>query len=156
MWSSADFTQMGWHDSQLHGMAFVATDDLEPEHSLLLDLDYIVRWVDGPKPDSHYTFWVAPVTLAFDNAWDVRLSGVIDQLDMAEVLDLHLVRSFENAAGVHFDEWHLEGDGFDLRVLSSDFKQYVRRPPIHTNAQSLGTSERGGPSFDRVGFDGCA
>lgn len=147
---------MGWHDAQVHGMAFVTSDGDDANHSFLLDLDYIVAWVDAEPPDTHYTFWIAPVTLAFDNAWDVRLTGAIEQMDMPEVLDLHHVREFTNAQGHRLDEWHLEGDGFDVKVRASDFKQYFRREPIRTPSQRLSVAERGTPSFDRQGFDGSA
>lgn len=82
VWTNADFGAMGWHDASLHGIAFCATGDEDPDYSLALDLDYIVEWVHG---DSAFSFWIAPVTLVFENAWNVRVQGTFQQMDMAEV-----------------------------------------------------------------------
>lgn len=150
VWTNADFGDMGWHDSLLHGIAFEATDNDDPDFALAIDLDYIVQWVHG---SSAFSFWVAPVTLVFENAWNVRVQGTFEQMDMAEVLDLHHVRHFSNLAGVEFDEWHLDGDGFDIRIDSSGFTQYFRQEPILTDAQWLSGEERGGVSFARTSFE---
>lgn len=102
----------------------------------------------------YYSFWVAPVTLVFENAWNVRMSGAIGQMDMAELFGLNRVRHFTNAAGVEFDEWHVEGDGFEIAVEASGFTQYFRQEPILTPSQRLTRAQRRGVSFDRVTLDG--
>lgn len=150
VWTNLDFDLMGWHDSVLHGIALGATDDDDPDLCLTLDLDYIVQWVDGAPT---FSFWLAPVSLVFENAWNLRLEGTIEQMDSAELLDLHHLRHFANPAGVEFDEGHVEGDGFDIRVDATSFTQYFRRPPILTESQWLSDEDRGGVSFDRVPFD---
>jgi hypothetical protein len=38
---------------------------------LLLDLDYIVEWVSAEPPATTLSFWICPVTLVFDQAWDL-------------------------------------------------------------------------------------
>ncbi len=145
-----DYASMGWHDAQLHGVAFGATDGDDPDYSFALDLDYIVRWIHG---DPVFSFWIAPVTLVFENAWNVRIEGTFEQMNMAEVVDMHHVRHFANAAGVEFDEWHVQGDGFDVRIDSSGFTQYFRRAPILSESQWLPEEERSGVSFSRATFD---
>jgi hypothetical protein len=52
IWSDADFDVMGWHDVTIHGLCVQpgASDNLLPR--LLLDIDYIVRWVHPLPPES--------------------------------------------------------------------------------------------------------
>ncbi|MEV4056817.1 DinB family protein [Amycolatopsis sp. NPDC049688] len=71
VWTDADFAQMGWHDCRVHAAALVEDDDDLPPGRLLLDLDYIVRWVEPARRRKHFTFWIAPATLVFDQAWDI-------------------------------------------------------------------------------------
>jgi hypothetical protein len=67
VWAEADFEQMGWHDVHVHAFAF------RPEiFELWLDIDYIFSWVDPHGGETHYSFWVAPATLAFENVYDLK------------------------------------------------------------------------------------
>lgn len=63
---------MGWHDCRIRAVSITEyEDDTVPPTRLLLDLDYIVRWVDPVPPEKHFTFWIAPATLVFEKAWDI-------------------------------------------------------------------------------------
>jgi hypothetical protein len=58
VWTDADFPVMGWHDCRIHAVSVAEhEDDTLPPTRLLLDLDYIVRWVDPapsrPSPSPH-------------------------------------------------------------------------------------------------------
>jgi hypothetical protein len=67
VWTEADFEQMGWHDVHVHAVAF------RPQiFELWLDMDYIFRWVDPHDGETHYSFWVAPATLVFENVYDLK------------------------------------------------------------------------------------
>ncbi|MFG3498120.1 hypothetical protein [Streptomyces sp. NPDC047928] len=61
VWSDADFEAMGWHDATVHGLYVQETDADLPR--LLLDLNYIVRWVHPVRPAKHFSFWISPATL---------------------------------------------------------------------------------------------
>jgi hypothetical protein len=76
VWTDADFVTMGWHDATVHAIAF---HEDEQNAELLLDLDYIVRWIDPEPPAEHLTFLVAPATLVFENVW-----GLDGELGAAE------------------------------------------------------------------------
>ena len=67
-WTEQDFERMVWHDCFLYAMAF-------PPNSfeLLLDIDYIFKWVEPEEQDQPFKFWVAPVTLVFENVYDTVL-----------------------------------------------------------------------------------
>jgi hypothetical protein len=150
VWSDADFDVMGWHDATVHGLCVqpAASDDALPR--LLLDLDYIVRWVHPVAPETHFSFWIAPSTLAFDDVWDVE--GDLDFKGTALSLDIdHLRRSTpENPRGG--PRWHLEGHSFDLTFRAAGFHQYMRRPPRFSPRLVLTSAGRGGLSFTETGF----
>jgi len=81
LWADADFEQMGWHDSHIHAIAF------RPESfQLLLDIDYIFRWV-GPAPkETHYKFWLSPCTLMFKNVYQLWIS--LEPLEDVSIQDI--------------------------------------------------------------------
>jgi hypothetical protein len=62
LWSDADFDVMGWHDATVHAIAFEESDD---RAALLIDLDYIVRWIEPQPLSRSFSFLVAPATLVF-------------------------------------------------------------------------------------------
>src|SRR5690348_9572503 len=45
VWTDGDFDTMGWHDASVHAIAF-HEEEHGAQDALLLDLDYIVRWLD--------------------------------------------------------------------------------------------------------------
>jgi hypothetical protein len=48
VWSEADFEEMVWHDARIHAIAF-----LPDSFEFVLDIDYILRWVqpaEGQAP----------------------------------------------------------------------------------------------------------
>src|SRR5689334_9123992 len=75
VWTDGDFDTMGWHDATVHAIAF-HEDEQGAQDALLLDLDYIVRWLDPEPPAEYFTFLVAPATLVFENVWN--LQGELD------------------------------------------------------------------------------
>jgi hypothetical protein len=63
VWTDADFETMGWHDNAVHAISF-ADDE---SSRLLLDLDYILRWLQPEPPKKNFSFLIAPATLIFEN-----------------------------------------------------------------------------------------
>jgi hypothetical protein len=61
VWTDADFESMGWHDNAIH--AFACEPALPYPGRLLVDLDYIVEWVNPVAPETRFSFWVCPATL---------------------------------------------------------------------------------------------
>lgn len=55
---------MWWHDATVHALAFEESDD---QAALLINLDYIVRWIEPQPPSRNSSFLVAPATLVFEN-----------------------------------------------------------------------------------------
>ena len=72
--TDADFDQLGWHDNMVYGVRIdVGDPDRGDWHAnLVIDLDYIVEWVC--EPDGRCRFRVAPATLSFHHASDLRIA----------------------------------------------------------------------------------
>jgi hypothetical protein len=143
-WTDADFADMGWHDSRVHAVSITeAVHETLTQLRVVLDLDYIVRWVEPERRPRYFTFWVAPATLLFERAWgiDGNLGPLDDGLEVAEIHRL----------GPPDDEadplWHIEGHNFELRLRAAGYTQYIRLPPQHVPRQVLSLAERGGVSF---------
>ncbi|MGW5355352.1 hypothetical protein ACWERV_33145 [Streptomyces sp. NPDC004031] len=150
VWSDADFDTMGWHDATVHGLCVQPSATDGPLPRLLLDIDYIVRWVHPVAPRTHFTFWIAPSTLVFDDVWDVE--GDLDLKGMALSLDIDHIRRSAPQDSPGGPRWHVEGHSFDLTFRSTGFHQYVRRTPRHAQRLTLSPSERGGVSFAETPF----
>lgn len=146
VWSDADFEEMGWHDATIHGVYLQQTDAVLPR--LLLDLDYIVRWVHPLPPEEYFSFWLSPATLAFEDVWDLEgdLAGADLQIDT-----LHRLAPDDGREDLPL--WHIEGHAFDLKFRASSYRQYFRRPPRLNSRLMLSPTARGGCSFDEVAFD---
>lgn len=148
-WTAADFEVMGWHDCRVHAVSIGVREDGFPWQRVLLDLDYIVRWVDPAFARRHFTFWIAPATLVFDEAWDLK--GELEPMnDLLEIADLHRLDPPDDRPD---PLWHIEGQNFDLRLRAPGFTQYVRTPPVHSKGQYLTQPERGGLSFAERSYD---
>jgi len=155
VWTHEDFPDMGWHDACVWGFAVEHGEYPDPEDypedptvppatdRLLLDLDYITRWVDPVRPSKYFTYWVAPCTLVFTGVTELDVD--IDSLAVGphELEDVYAVRGGWHVAG------HATGDGsgFDIRVAATGFRQTFRRRPVHTDAPLLTLTDRGGYSF---------
>lgn len=140
---------MGWHDCRVHAVNVGEyADDRLPPARLLLDLDYIVRWVEPEPRESPFTFWITPATLVFDGAWNItgRLGPLHDLLEIADLHRLDPPDSYPDPL------WHVEGQNFDLRLRARGYVHYLRLPPRHATRQMLTAAERGGISFAEQSF----
>jgi hypothetical protein len=135
---------MGWHDASVHAIAFEESDD---RAALLLDLDYIVRWIEPQPPSQYFSFLVAPATLVFENVWSLN-GDVSAQRTLLEIADLHRLEAEtdrQRNAGV--SRWRVEGQEFELRFFATGFHQHFRALPRQSASQRLSSDERGGISF---------
>lgn len=149
VWTDVDFSEMGWHDATIHGLCVQPTDGVLPR--LLLDIDYIVRWVHPVPPATYFSFWMAPATLVFEDVWD--LEGDLDfkgtTLDL-EIDGLH--RLVPDDGREAHPLWHIEGHAFDLKFRATSYRQYFRKAPALASRQVLSHAQRGGYTFAEVGF----
>ncbi|MFD7880544.1 hypothetical protein ACFV5G_41885, partial [Streptomyces sp. NPDC059766] len=137
---------------QEHGLSVQPTSDILPR--LFLDLDYIVRWVHPVPPATHFSFWVSPATLVFDDVFD--LEGDLDFKGLALDLDIdgvhRLVPDDARQNFSHLPLWHIEGHAFELKFRASGFRQYFRQAPRLVARQALPNAERGVCAFTELGF----
>ncbi|MDR7277116.1 hypothetical protein [Catenuloplanes atrovinosus] len=143
-WTDADFATMGWHDCRIHAISIGEYDDgTLPPARMLLDVDYIVRWVPPARGAKHFTFWIAPATLVFHQAW--AISGDLGPLH--EALEISGIHRTDATDGTVDPVWHIEGHNFDLRLRAAGYTQFIRMPPRHVPRQVLTSAERSGISF---------
>ena len=137
---------MGWHDAAVHGVGF--EDDGESTR-LLLDVDYILRWVEPEPPSVYYSFFIAPATLVFENVDRLEAdmtpanAGERTLLLIADIQRGEPESESDRTSGVR--PWVISGHNFGCSFVASGFHQHLRRAPVHVNgSQRLSSRERGG------------
>ncbi|WP_030263924.1 hypothetical protein [Streptomyces sp. NRRL B-24484] len=149
-WSDADFDDMGWHYVTIHGLCVQPGASADALPRLVLDIDYIIKWVHPVAPEKHFSFWIAPSTLAFEDVRDIE--GDLDFKGTALSLDIDHLRRSAAEDGHDDPQWHIEGHSFDLRFRATGFQQYLRQSPRHAQRLALTHGERGGLSFAETAF----
>jgi len=144
VWSEVDFKEMGWHDASLWSM--VSNAEL---FEYLIDLDYIFKWVHPKDNETCFKFWVAPVTMVFENASDVKID-IESQQGLIEVSDLHM-ESPELTPNGKFTShtYRFECQEGEILLKATGFKMYVRQKPQLIQGQCFELEERGGVNFGR-------
>lgn len=146
IWNESDFEKMGWHDCKIYALAF-KDEDFE----LMLDIDYILKWVNPEGSKTHFKFWVAPATLVFRNVWDLKID--LESSLNLEIQDLHREnpRSPKNVNHVEESteyDWKIETHNGEITFKSVGFKLYLRNDPVLLDTQKIEQKERGGISFE--------
>lgn len=145
IWTEQDFAVMGWHDATLWAM--VANSD---HFEYLFDLDYIFKWVPPTKGETFFTFWVAPVTMVFENARDINIDIESPQGDI-EIADLHMEHPQTTPNGKFIEHtYQFECQEGEISLRATGFKMYVRQKPILLEAQGFDLQGRNGISFERT------
>jgi hypothetical protein len=144
IWDDGDFEVMGWHDAtiwSIHPDPFA--------HEFSLDLDYIFKWVDPGPGETHFKFWVAPVTMVFENAHTVKI--VIDSLSgIIEVADLNRGEPEPSSYVILAERsYRFECQEGKISVRSTGFHMFVRRVPELLGDQHFSLAQRGGVGFER-------
>lgn len=151
LWTDADFEQMGWHDCPIKALAFSDND-----YQLLLDIDYIFKWV-LPKNKRFYNFWISPCTLVFENVHDINIElssdGVALTIDKISRKNPVVPRNAEYIGRDTEYDWIIETFAGEISFKSVGFKQYVRQQPVLISTQELDTDARGGISFNTISID---
>ena len=136
---------MGWHDATVYGIAIL------PElFELVLDIDYLLRWVDPVPPSSNSSFWVSPATLAFQGVQDIASDISIQHIERPTIQEIRRINPSPTPVGGLTDwHWTIELHQGKVTFRAHGFKQFFRRPPVQLDSQELGLERRGGLSFDR-------
>ena len=147
VWTEADFERMGWHDVAVYAFAYQAQN-----WEFLLDLDYILQWVDPLEGELGYQFTTAPATLVFADVGSIRID--LEPLSGFEIENISRsdpqTRALPDGTSskVHW-LWTIDFQEGEITFRSTGYAQYIRRNPILSTRQSLTAAERGGLSFER-------
>lgn len=142
VWTDSDLDTMNWHDNKIHAVALDGHN-----HQLLLDIDYICKWV---KRENYFLFWVAPSTLIFRNVFDVTISTETTDLVILEIKKSNATkpRNADHIEELNEYKWTIETTAGEITFKSVGFTQLIRRHPTLLKRQELNLSERGGYSFN--------
>ena len=145
IWSERDFEVMGWHDARIWSM--VADSD---NFEFLIDIDYIFNWVHPGPGETYFKFWISPVTMVFENVFDVRIDIESQQgcIEVAE-LNLEVIGPTSNAKFTEY-RFKFECQEGVIEIKATGFQMYVRRAPSLLERQSFDLSTREGISFSRA------
>lgn len=144
VWSESDFKKMGWHDVSIWSTA-VNSEDFE----FLLDQDYIFKWVVPKNNENFFKFWVAPVTMVFENAHDVIIDIKSPQ-GKIEITELYMDEPWLTPDGnLAQNTYRFECQEGIISVVATGYKMYVREKPILIETQSLSLNDRKGINFAR-------
>jgi len=145
-WTSENFGEMAWHDVYIHAVA-MAPD----EYAFLLDVDYILKWVESPAHDA-YSFWLSPATLVFENARDIKIAMETPSGDVS-IYQLTRQDGVPTPKGNYTDWlWECELHEGSISLRATGYTLYLRQAPVLWNGQRFSTVERGGITFDRKSF----
>lgn len=138
-WTQDDFSRMNWHDCTVH-----ARYGGDERGEIRFDLDYLVEWIAPQSGETHFRFRIAPATLAFHQASDLRRRH--------EPPDdgVFVIQNVEQRPTPHAGVWEyvFETLGGRVSLLARGYTQELRAPPVHWDRMSMSLSERGGIAFD--------
>jgi hypothetical protein len=148
-----DFDALSWHDNYVYGIHF-SLGDIERgdwRSDLLLDIDYIVEWVCGA--DRQTRFLVAPATLAFHDATDLKLavdwgdSGHRMALHEASVSTVARTRVADQKICLDRPYWRWaivlnSPNGGEISFGATGFTQTLRAEPVLLDEQKLPPASR--------------
>ena len=135
---------MGWHDNTIWSM-LANIDDYE----YLIDLDYIFKWVSPKKEEACFNFWVAPVTMVFGNAHDVKINIESPQ-GYIEIEGFHMKNPTLTPNGkVTEHTYRFDCQEGEILLKATGYKMYVRQKPKLLQGQCFDLKERNGVSFGR-------
>lgn len=146
IWMEADFEDMGWHDCRIH--AITASPDT---FELLLDLDYILAWVEPSQGQQNYQFWVSPATLVFENVYDLEIfsDGLAFEIDLIARGQARRPKNGDHIRRAEEWRWEIGCHDGEINFWSVGFQQYIRSAPVLSDKQALDLDTRGGVSFVR-------
>ena len=151
--TEADFDRLSWHDNTVYGVRLdIGDPDRGDWHAnLVVDLDYIVEWLcDGA---GRCRFRVAPATLSFHDATDLRIA--IDCGDSGGRIALHglsidrIERDRITDQKICLDRpywrWRVAFNwpqGGEISFGASGFTQTLRAAPVLLDDQRLSPADR--------------
>ena len=141
VWTIDDFAQMGWYDCLIRAFSF-SEDCTE----LLLDIDYILKWVLDEENQT-FSFWIAPATLVFSDISTLAFNTDTPELTIDEI---SFEKSEFNDGQKQWYNWNISLHYGEINFEATDFVQYIRANPILVNQQLIPLVMRNGISFAKT------
>ena len=145
IWTDKDYDKMSWHDVIIHAIAlnhYRRGEWFSTVSELMFDIDYILKCV--LMPDKHYSCWVAPATLLFNNVTDLKINDNSGNGDWEIQDDIYREKVEPNDPPTWL--WKIMSE--EIAFKSTGFSQYIRRDPTFQGARSFTVRQRGGISFE--------
>ena len=139
IYTTHDFELMGWHDCTIYAIHRPSLG----ETKLLLDIDYIFKWINPVAPSPYYHFYISPATLVFEDVASLRMS-----IETNTPLQINELTKPKNDHKL----WKIECQQGLIEFSATQFTQYNRRKPIETEECSLGRSPLNPVSFATTPF----
>ena len=151
--TETDFERLSWHDNHIYGIHLSLGDAARDDWRsyLVLDIDHIVEWICGV--DKRFKFQVAPATLTFHNATDLRID--VDWGDSGNRTAIHeasidgITRNQVSDQKICLDRpyyrWRIETNwpkGGVIGFGASGFTQKLRAAPVLIDEQKLSPLDR--------------
>ena len=133
---------MSWHDNHVHALRFVETQDGEGD--LLLDLDFIVEWINAHEQG--FKFRILPVTLTFHSVMFLRLA--LDYATPTAAFTPFMIhgidRRFEQRTHYVAQRWHIpiSWPRGEMSFEARGFTQQGVGEPILSEGQCLSPEAR--------------
>jgi hypothetical protein len=136
---------MGWHDGTIWSM--LGNPDA---FELLFDLDYIFKWVEPNDKETYYKFWVAPVTMLFENIHDIYID-IESELGKIEIVNFHreIIKETINSKFIEY-LYRFECQEGEISLIATKYTMFVREIPELLQSQSFKLEQRKGISFART------
>jgi hypothetical protein len=134
-YTEIDFVSMGFHDCYVYGIRWNIDN-----FALILDLDYIVKWVQPAAKDQGYQFWVCPAELNFTNIADARVD--LNWMRLApecQIQDIrrHDSRTTPNGSTQWYWEIELATPEGSIALWATGFELKIKQPPVLSNKQYI-------------------
>lgn len=145
--SDNNYNEMSWHDCRVYAIAFDKSNS-----RLLLDIDYITKWVKPNDSSEHYSFWVSPCTLIFNNVWNLKVDLETNLEMVINEITRENAHEAKNLNGKIEYDWQIELLQGEIKFKSIGYNLYLRKEPVLSQSQELSLKERGGFGFGNQMF----
>jgi hypothetical protein len=160
---AGEFAPLLWHDNAVHGLSMEIGDPEAGDwrSELVLDIDHVVTWTCG-SPGEPARFEVAPATLTFHHAGDLRIA--IDCGDTGGQVALHelsidritreQIRDQKVCVDRPYYRWRIELNwprGGLIGFAASGFTQILRAEPVPSATTRLPADHRRAVGTERCG-----
>ncbi len=141
------FEDFCWHDNAIHGFRIIEGED-GCSGELVLDIDYIVEWLQPQDDNAAFEFRVAPANLTFHEVTDLVVS--VDYAASTAAFQPMIIHEIQrefvtNPKGYSSFVWNIDINWprkSHISFHSSGFTQVLRAEPIVFGAQYLSPSQR--------------